>query len=177
MAHGLLQSFDSKLEVFSAGTKPAEKVNPMAVKVMTEIGIDLASWSPSNRSPLIRVPAARGSGTRLEFRSPDSAANPYLALAVSLAAGLDGIKRKLTPGKGSMKNQYEMAEGEKQEAGINTLPRDMKEALEIFKQSTYMKELLGEHIFNKYVEAKSAEWESYQKFVSQWEVDRYLYKI
>lgn len=72
-----------------------------------------------------------------------------------------------------MKNQYEMAEGEKQEAGINTLPRDMKEALEIFKQSTYMKELLGDHIFNKYVEAKSAEWESYQKFVSQWEVDRY----
>ena len=70
-----------------------------------------------------------------------------------------------------MKNQYEMAEGEKQEAGINTLPRDMKEALEIFKQSTYM------NIFNKYVEAKSAEWESYQKFVSQWEVDRYLYKI
>ena len=135
------------------------------------------SWSPSNRSPLIRVPAARGSGTRLEFRSPDSAANPYLALAVSLAAGLDGIKRKLTPGKGSMKNQYEMAEGEKQEAGINTLPRDMKEALEIFKQSTYMKELLGDHIFNKYVEAKSAEWESYQQFVSQWEVDRYLYKI
>ena len=56
-------------------------------------------------------------------------------------------------------------------------PRDMKEALEIFKQSTYMKELLGDHIFNKYVEAKSAEWESYQKFVSQWEVDRYLYKI
>ena len=135
------------------------------------------SWSPSNRSPLIRVPAARGSGTRLEFRSPDSAANPYLALAVSLAAGLDGIKRKLTPGKGSMKNQYEMAEGEKQEAGINTLPRDMKEALEIFKQSTYMKELLGDHIFNKYVEAKSAEWESYQQFVSQWEVDHYLYKI
>ena len=68
------------------------------------------SWSPSNRSPLIRVPASRGSGTRLEFRSPDSAANPYLALAVSLAAGLDGIKRKLTPGKGSMKNQYEIAE-------------------------------------------------------------------
>ena len=135
------------------------------------------SWSPSNRSPLIRVPAARGSGTRLEFRSPDSAANPYLALAVSLAAGLDGIRRKLTPGKGSMKNQYEMAEGEKQKAGINTLPRDMKEALEIFKQSTYMKELLGDHIFNKYVEAKSAEWESYQQFVSQWEVDRYLYKI
>ena len=135
------------------------------------------AWSAKNRSPLIRVPAARGSGTRLEFRSPDSAANPYLALAVSLAAGLDGIKRKLTPGKGSMKNQYEMAEGEKQEAGINTLPRDMKEALEIFKQSTYMKELLGDHIFNKYVEAKSAEWESYQKFVSQWEVDRYLYKI
>ena len=135
------------------------------------------SWSPSNRSPLIRVPAARGSGTRLEFRSPDSAANPYLALAVSLAAGLDGIKRNLTPGKGSMKNQYEMAEGEKQEAGINTLPRDMKEALEIFKQSTYMKELLGDHIFNKYVEAKSAEWESYQQFVSQWEVDHYLYKI
>ena len=60
---------------------------------------------------------------------------------------------------------------------LNTLPRDMKEALEIFKQSTYMKELLGDHIFNKYVEAKSAEWESYQKFVSQWEVDRYLYKI
>ena len=135
------------------------------------------SWSPSNRSPLIRVPAARGSGTRIEFRSPDSAANPYLALAVSLAAGLDGIKRKLTPGKGSMKNQYEMAEGEKQEAGINTLPRDMKEALEIFKQSAYMKELLGDHIFNKYVEAKSAEWESYQQFVSQWEVDHYLYKI
>lgn len=75
-----------------------------------------------------------------------------------------------------MKNQYEMAEGEKQEAGIIHCRR-LKEALEIFKQSTYMKELLGDHIFNKYVEAKSAEWESYQKFVSQWEVDRYLYKI
>ena len=79
----------------------------------------------------------------LNLVSPDSAANPYLALAVSLAAGLDGIKRKLTPGKGSMKNQYEMAEGEKQEAGINTLPRDMKEALEIFKQSTLYKKKKG----------------------------------
>lgn len=71
------------------------------------------TWSPANRSPLIRVPAARGSGTRLEFRSPDPAANPYLALAVSLASGLEGIRGKLTPGKGTSKNQYEMAEGEK----------------------------------------------------------------
>ncbi|HJC50989.1 MAG TPA: type I glutamate--ammonia ligase [Candidatus Anaerostipes avistercoris] len=135
------------------------------------------TWSPANRSPLIRVPAARGSGTRLEFRSPDPAANPYLALAVSLAAGLEGIRGKLTPGKGSSTNQYEMAEGEKKEAGIMMLPRDLKEALDIFEKSDFIRKTLGDHIFTKYYKAKKREWESYQKFVSQWEIDEYLYKF
>ena len=135
------------------------------------------SWASSNRSPLIRVPSARGIGTRLEFRSPDSAANPYLALAVSLAAGLDGIQQKMTPGKGASGNQYEMAEGEKEKAGIMVLPRDLKESLELFEHSEYMRKVLGDHIYTKYIEAKRKEWESYQKFVTQWEIDEYLYKI
>ena len=112
------------------------------------------SWSPANRSPLIRVPTARGSGTRLEFRSPDSAANPYLALAVSLAAGIDGLENKLQPGKASTKNQYEVTEKAKLKAGIGALPRDMKEAMDLFKDSEFMKEVLGDHIFDRYLDAK-----------------------
>ena len=141
-----------------------------------EAPVDI-SWSPANRSPLIRVPTARGSGTRLEFRSPDSAANPYLALAVSLAAGIDGLENKLQPGKASTKNQYEVTEKAKLKAGIGALPRDMKEAMDLFKDSEFMKEVLGDHIFDRYLDAKQGEWESYQKTVSQWEIDEYLYKI
>ena len=141
-----------------------------------EAPVDI-SWSPANRSPLIRVPTARGSGTRLEFRSPDSAANPYLALAVSLAAGIDGLENKLQPGKASTKNQYEVTEKAKLKAGIGALPRDMKEAMDLFKDSEFMIEVLGHHIFDRYLDAKQGEWESYQKNVSQWEIDEYLYKI
>lgn len=136
-----------------------------------EAPVDI-SWSPANRSPLVRVPAARGSGTRLELRSPDSAANPYLALAVCLAAGLDGLKNQLDPGKGSVENQYNVDQDK-----ATTLPRDLKEAIQVFENSQFMKDVLGEHIFNKYLTAKKKEWESYQQEVSQWELDEYLYKI
>ncbi|MDD3745211.1 MAG: type I glutamate--ammonia ligase [Anaerostipes sp.] len=136
-----------------------------------EAPVDI-SWSPANRSPLVRVPAARGSGTRLELRSPDSAANPYLALAVCLAAGLDGLKNKLDPGKGSVENQYNVDSAQQE-----SLPRDLKEAVQMFEKSQFMKDILGEHIYNKYLTAKKKEWESYQQEVSQWELNEYLYKI
>jgi glutamine synthetase len=135
------------------------------------------AWSATNRSPLIRIPASRGTGARVELRCPDPAANPYLALAVCLAAGLDGIKKKLTPPDSVDKNIFTMTEEEKAEKGIKNLPANLKEALNQFEQSDLIKEVLGDHTAGKYLEAKNAEWEQYTIQVSQWELDQYLHRI
>lgn len=135
------------------------------------------AWSATNRSPLIRIPASRGSGARVELRCPDPAANPYLALAVCLAAGLDGIKNKLTPPDSVDKNIFTMSEEEKTEKGIKNLPTNLKEALNLFEQSELIKEVLGNHTAGKYLEAKNAEWDQYTIQVSQWELDQYLHRI
>ncbi|MDO4941370.1 MAG: type I glutamate--ammonia ligase [Lachnospiraceae bacterium] len=141
-----------------------------------EAPIDV-TWSTSNRSPLIRIPAARGVGTRLELRSPDAATNPYLALAVCLAAGLAGIEEELEPGPHNVGNLYEMTHEEKEAMGIRSLPRDMRESIRAFRNSAFMKEVLGDHIFYKYISAKKAELRSYQSQVTDWEINEYLYKI
>ncbi|MGE5589039.1 MAG: type I glutamate--ammonia ligase [Bacillota bacterium] len=132
------------------------------------------AWSEQNRSPLVRVPARRGEGTRLELRSPDPSCNPYLALAVTLKAGLDGIKNKILPPEPVNRNIYRMTEGEREEAGVATLPANLGEALDELAADEVMQEALGEHITRHFLEAKRIEWDIYRTQVHQWEVDQYL---
>jgi len=134
------------------------------------------AWSARNRSPLIRIPAARGLSTRLELRSPDPSCNPYLALAVILAAGLDGIKEKIQPPPSIDKNIYDMSLEQRKAEGIESLPGSLGEAIEKMAESGLAKEILGPHIFRKFIEAKREEWFEYCTRVSQWEIDQYLTK-
>lgn len=135
------------------------------------------AWSSVNRSPLIRIPDGREDSTRVELRSPDPATNPYLALAVCLAAGLDGIKKKMTPPAHVDKNIFSMSEQDRLELGIRNLPGSLGEALEEFEKSDFMKEVLGSHAFHTYIKAKKAEWIQYRTQVSEWEIDQYLNRI
>lgn len=135
------------------------------------------AWSATNRSPLIRIPASRGAGTRVELRCPDPSANPYLALAVCLAAGLDGIRNQITPPESVTENVFEMRLSKKNQLGIESLPADLGEAIHEFEADTYIQEVLGTHITEKYMEAKKAEWADYRSQVTQWEIENYLYKI
>lgn len=134
------------------------------------------AWSPKNRSPLIRVPAKRGQATRVELRNPDPSANPYLAFAAVLAAGLDGIKNKIEPPEPVEENIFVMSEEERAKRGIGSLPGSLEEAIKEFENSALMKETLGDHIFEKYLEAKKLEWDDYRTKVHQWEIDSYLTK-
>jgi len=134
------------------------------------------AWSAQNRSPLIRIPAARGAATRVELRCPDPACNPYLALAVILSAGLDGIENKIQPPMPVNKNIYDMSEVQRFEEDIDSLPGNLKEAVDEMEKSRLVRESLGEHIFTKYVEAKNKEWNDYRVRVTQWELDQYLKK-
>lgn len=135
------------------------------------------AWSASNRSPLIRIPAGRGAFTRIELRCPDSAANPYLSLAVCLAAGLDGIRNKLTPPDSVDKNIFSLSNKEREALGIRRLPTTLKEAIAKLEKDEFILQVLGEHISKKYIEAKKTEWNDYCTQVSQWEIEQYLYRI
>lgn len=132
------------------------------------------AWSGHNRSPLIRIPAKRGISTRIELRNPDPTCNPYLALAVVLMAGLDGIKNNLKPPAPCDRNIYEMTALERWELGIGNLPGTLQEALEELAKDEVIKSALGPHVLNRYMEAKYHEWNEYRTRVHQWEVDRYL---
>ncbi|WP_238886734.1 type I glutamate--ammonia ligase [Clostridium sp. YIM B02551] len=134
------------------------------------------AWSCKNRTPLIRVPAARGAGTRIELRCPDPSANPYLVLATLLAAGLDGIKKNLTPPAEVDGNIFKMTEEEREEAGIEALPGDLHEAVGYMKENELVKATLGEHVYKNYTKAKQKEWEEYITKVHQWELDSYMKK-
>lgn len=132
------------------------------------------TWSDSNRSSLIRIPAARGKGTRVELRCPDPTCNPYLAFAVMLRAGLDGIKNKTDPGDSTKRNVFELTEDERIELGIDALPGNLKEAIDEMKQSKFVRSALGDHVFEQYITAKTTEWDNYKAQVHQWELDTYL---
>ena len=132
------------------------------------------AWSERNRSPLIRIPARRGIGTRIELRNPDPSCNPYLALAVTLMAGLDGIEREMSPPPPVNANIYRMSRQERISRGIDSLPESLDEAIAALKGSALMREALGEHIFNHFVQAKEIEWDIYRKQVHQWEIEQYL---
>jgi glutamine synthetase len=132
------------------------------------------AWSEHNRSPLIRIPARRGVGTRIELRNPDPSCNPYLALAVTLSAGLDGIKNKIEPPASISHNIYDMTEQEREQHNIGTLPMTLGDALKELSQNDVVKNALGEHIYDRFMEAKRIEWTQYRTQVHKWELDNYL---
>jgi glutamine synthetase len=132
------------------------------------------AWSASNRSALCRIPASRGIGTRVEVRCPDPTCNPYIAFAMMLASGLDGVKNKLSVAKSTDINIFDMTPMEKEEAGIASMPASLREALDVFIENPIAKETLGEHIFEKYVINKETEWDNFRTAVTNWEIDNYL---
>ncbi|MFE3976410.1 MULTISPECIES: type I glutamate--ammonia ligase [unclassified Peribacillus] len=132
------------------------------------------AWSAKNRSPLIRIPASRGVSTRVEVRSVDPAANPYLALAVLLKAGLDGIKNDLTPPAPVDRNIYVMNKEEREEVGIVDLPATLYAALEKLKADEVIKSALGEHLLEHFIEAKEIEWDMFRTQVHPWEREQYM---
>ncbi len=132
------------------------------------------AWSSRNRSPLIRIPAKRGVSTRIELRNPDPACNPYLATAVALKAGLDGIKNKIQPPPPTDKNIYEMTLEERLAEGIENLPASIYEAIQYLSRDEVLKCALGDHAYNRFIEAKMIEWDKYRVQVHPWELDEYL---
>jgi glutamine synthetase len=135
------------------------------------------AWSAQNRSPLIRIPAKRGPATRLELRSPDPSCNPYLALAVALKAGLDGIRNEIEPPAPINCNIYDMTDHEREQVHLPCLPGSLYEALEALKSDDLIRETLSEHSYSRYMEAKLIEWDEYKMQISQWELDKYLNKF
>ena len=132
------------------------------------------AWSASNRSALIRIPAARGQATRIELRRPDPSCNPYLNMAVCLAAGLDGIEKGLVPPAEITENIFSMDASEREAKGIQSLPGTLLEAIGCLTADSVICDALGEHVLTQYVEGKKKEWDAYRTHVSRWELDRYL---
>ena len=132
------------------------------------------AWSHANRSPLIRIPVARGVGTRIELRHPDPSCNPYLALAAMLRAGLDGIKNKTEPSAPIDKNIYNMSEVDLLRSGVEKLPRDLSEAVDYMAADRVIMDAMGEHVADNYIKAKRIEWAAYADRVHPWEGERYL---
>jgi glutamine synthetase len=135
------------------------------------------SWAQRNRSDLIRIPVykpGKEKATRLEYRSPDPACNPYLAFSVMLAAGLDGIEKKLTPPPPIEENVYEMTPEKRTRLKIGTLPEDLWEAIKVAEKSPLLKECLGDHVFENFIENKKIEWDRFRVQVTNYELDRYL---
>ncbi len=134
------------------------------------------AWSDKNRSPLVRIPAKRGPSTRVEMRSPDPACNPYLATAVMLIAGLDGIKNKITPPEACNYNLYDLDAEERLALGIECLPHTLIDAINELRGDIVISEALGTHVFNCFVKAKQKEWEAFTTQVTPWEIEHYLTK-
>ena len=135
------------------------------------------AWSYKNRSPLIRIPARRGIGTRIELRNPDPTCNPYLGLAAILKSGLEGIENKLEPPAPVNENIYEMDLAARKQQGILSLPESLYVALEELSQDVLVQEALGSHIYSRFLLAKMKEWENYSARVYDWELNEYLEKF
>ena len=132
------------------------------------------AWSEKNRSPMIRVPARRGVGTRCEVRIPDPSCNPYLAFATMLASGIDGIERQLECGEPVNRNIFDMSQREKRRLKIVQLPANLEEALDFFEKDKVLRAALGDHIFDHFINNKRLEWSEYIKEIHPWELSRYL---
>ena len=127
------------------------------------------TWTEHNQNSLVRIPVTRGEGTRVELRSPDAASNPYLVLAVCFAAGLDGIRNKISPAKSSNIASPDQAP--------EHLPETLKDAIELFENSEWIRGVLGEDFCRTYLSAKKDEWLRYIRQVTDWEVNEYLYRL
>lgn len=134
------------------------------------------AWSCKNRSPLIRIPASRGSGTRIELRSPDPASNPYLLFACCLKAGLDGIENKIMPPEAINQNVFAMTQEELDSHGIKALPETLKDALDALEKDEVIQSVLGEHIVENFLEIKRKEWKEFSEVVTAWEIDNFILK-
>lgn len=135
------------------------------------------AWTPSaSKSCVMRIPTSRGQNTRIELRSPDSAMNPYLALAAILEAGLDGIEHPKELSAPVMSNLYRMPEEKRRTMAIRQIPSTLGRAIEAFEADPFIRRVLGEHIYSKYLEAKKEEWQEFRAQVTDWEVGQYLYK-
>jgi glutamine synthetase len=134
-------------------------------------------WANRNRSALIRVPYLRGKGTRLEHRNPDPAGNPYLQFAVMLSAGLDGVRKSILPPEPVEKDVYSMSSEERTALGVNNLPENLGDALDQIEDSEFMKETLGDHIFQQYSSIKKMEWHEFKRQVTPWELERYIMSV
>ncbi|MFA5660454.1 MAG: glutamine synthetase, partial [Bacilli bacterium] len=133
-----------------------------------------ACWSDANRSSLIRIPAVRGQATRAEIRSVDSSANPYLALAVILMSGLEGITSDAPLIDSVTDNIYLLTREQREAKGILNVPENLKDAIKEFKRDPLMLLTLGDHTYNKYIQAKEQEWDEYRTYVTSWEVKKYI---
>ncbi len=134
------------------------------------------AWTSANRSALIRVPTARGNGTRIELRNPDPSCNPYLTFALLLSAGLEGIRETLAPPAPVQTNIYDLSKKELDQLGIESLPDSLQAAVGEMKRDPFVRRVLGDHVYNKYVEAKEDEWKRFSTTVTQWETNEYLGK-
>ena len=134
------------------------------------------SWSASstNRSALIRIPSVTEAGASIELRNPDATCNPYLALALILAAGMDGIRRKLTPPEELRENLKHKSDDELRSTNLETLPETLGEAIEAYQKDPFVKEVLGEALYQQFLDAKRAEWKTFRTCVTQWELKEYL---
>ena len=135
------------------------------------------AWSANNRTPMIRIPSTRGKGTRVELRSPDPSANPYLTLAVCLAAGLEGIEKKIEPPKSIDRNLFAMTPEELEKAGLERLPVSLMDSIREFQNDTFIQDVLGRDLSRKYLNAKLEEYAEYRSQITDWELGRYLHVI
>jgi glutamine synthetase len=135
------------------------------------------SWSDANRSTMIRIPASRGRGTRTEIRCVDPSSNPYLAMSVLLASGLDGIQNNLECPAPIYNNVFKMTREEREAIGIFNLPENLKDAIKEFRKDELMSTALGVHAFDKLILAKTKEWDEYRTHVSEWEIGKYLFLL
>ena len=122
----------------------------------------------------MRIPASRGKGTRVELRCPDPTCNPYLEMALCLAAGLDGIKKGLQPKPSYDENVFVLSDEELKKSGIECLPGSLKEAIIEAEKDSFIKETVGEHIFDNYIKGKKSEWDEYKAKVTPWEIEKYM---
>ncbi len=136
-----------------------------------------ATWGLRNRASMVRIPVYKPGkqlSTRIELRSPDPMANPYLVNAVTLAAGLDGIERKLELPPEATAETLKLTDRQMLEAGYTPLPRSLEEALDVFEDSQFMKDALGEHIHGFFLKKKRDEWHKFESTITEWEIKHYL---
>ena len=165
---GLLEHASSMVAVTNPIVNSYKRLTP-GYEAPTNI-----AWSASNRSAMIRIPARRGMSTRCELRMPDPACNPYLALTVMLAAGMDGIINKITPPPPIQRNIYEMSVRDRRKHKIKELPGTLREALKVMGRDSVIREALGDHVFDHFIEAKTVEFDNYRVHVHDWELEHYL---